>query len=68
MRAAISAERTNSSRILSISVRVSARGIWFSALHGTAEAAITSQLSEASGASDCSQPSWVEPFGPEWPS
>ena len=32
-----------------------------------AEADITGQLPSTSGVSICSQPSWVEPLRPEWP-
>ena len=45
----------------------SAFGTWLRGDHGTSEAAITGQLPVCSGASLSCQPSWVEPFGPEWP-
>ena len=48
--------------------RVIARGTWLLRDQATAEGASTSQLPLSSGASISSQPSWVEPFGPEWPS
>ena len=35
---------------------------------GTSEAAISGQLPDSSGASIVSQPSWVDPLAPEWPS
>jgi hypothetical protein len=66
-RAAISVEATNWSRTMSMSALVIAFGTWLRGDHGTLEAAITGQLPSASGASLSCQPSWVEPFGPEWP-
>jgi hypothetical protein len=39
-----------------------------SSFQRTADGARTSQLPDVSGASIVSQPSWVEPLGPEWPS
>jgi hypothetical protein len=43
-------------------------GTWFRSDQGTADADITGQFPDVSGASISSQPSWVEPFAPEWPS
>ncbi len=51
-----------------MSARVMARGTWLRGDQGTAEGARISQLPSGSGASISSQPTWVEPFGPEWPS
>ena len=51
-----------------MSARSIARGIWLRSDQGIAEAEISGQLASASGASISSQPSWVEPFAPEWPS
>ena len=51
-----------------MSARSIAFGRWLRGDHGTSDAAITGQLPSCSGASISSQPSWVEPFGPEWPS
>ena len=51
-----------------MSARVISRGTWLSGDQATGDGAITCQLPCASGASIVSQPSWVEPLGPEWPS
>ena len=51
-----------------MSARVISRGTWLRGDHGTGEGAMISQLPCASGASISSQPSWVEPLAPEWPS
>ena len=45
-----------------------ARAVWLRSDQAVADAAITGQLPSRSGASISSQPSWVEPLGPEWPS
>ena len=50
-----------------MSARSIALGTWFAGDQGTSEADITGQLPCGSGASICSQPSWVEPLAPEWP-
>jgi hypothetical protein len=59
---------TNWSRTSSMSARVMMRGVWLAALHATSDAAISGQLPWSSGASIVSQPSWVDPLPPEWPS
>ena len=51
-----------------MSARSIARGIWFRGDQGTSEAETIGQLPSSSGASISSQPSWVEPLAPEWPS
>src|SRR5213595_2766009 len=51
-----------------MSVRVIGRGTWLTGDQGTSLAAITGQLPVSSGTSLPSQPSFVEPLGPEWPS
>ena len=50
-----------------MSARVIGFGVWLRGDHATSDAAITGQLPLSSGASLSCQPSWVEPFGPEWP-
>ena len=62
------AASTNSAVTRSMSSSVISRGVWFRGDQGTGEAAITGQLPSGSGASIVSQPSRVEPLGPECPS
>src|SRR3990170_822190 len=51
-----------------MSARVIGRGAWLDLLHGMSDAAISGQLPDFRGASISSQPNWVEPLPPEWPS
>ena len=51
-----------------MSARVMARATWLRGDHAIAEGASTGQLPDFSGASISSQPSWVEPLAPAWPS
>ena len=51
-----------------MSARSIAFGIWFCGDQGTSEAEMIGQLPVASGRLSSTQPSSVEPFGPEWPS
>ena len=62
------AASTNSAATFAMASSFIALGVWFRGDHGTGEAAITGQLPSGSGASMVSQPSRVEPFGPECPS
>src|SRR3954466_16292793 len=52
----------------SMSARIIGRGTWLAGDQGTSDAAITGQLPLSSGTSFPSQPSFVDPLGPEWPS
>ena len=69
LRSAISAAATNWSRISVIWSRVISAGIALLGDHGMADAETSGQLSAlvTNGASMSSQPTWVEPFRPEWP-
>ncbi len=51
-----------------MSARVIARGTWLRSPNGTGEGASSGQLPSRSGSSGSSQPRWVEPLGPAWPS
>ena len=62
------AAAANSAVTRSMSSSVIALGVWFRGDQGTGEAAITGQFPSASGASMFSQPSRVDPLGPECPS
>ena len=52
----------------SMSARSIAFGVWFCGDQGTSETERIGQLPEASGRLSSTQPSSVEPLGPEWPS
>src|SRR5690349_21478034 len=59
---------TNCALISSIIARVIATGTWFSDDQAISEGPYSGQLPSSRGLSAPSQPTLVEPFGPEWPS
>ena len=66
-RCTISVAATNCAVTASMSARFISLGIAFHGDHGIGDADITGQLPSNSGVSSSSQPSWVEPLRPEWP-
>src|SRR4051812_26868816 len=64
---AIWADVTNARRISSISALLTCSGTWFFSDHGTGEGPTTVQLPSSKGSSEPSQPSLVDPLGPECP-